>query len=219
MGKSKKRKPSQSRGNRKLDAQPSQLPRALPKNSDNARISRLSPSLSKSERLEEAKKTWQRLSETERDNVFILPLQELFESAALLASAHCADPGALPDYLEKQGDVNKGTDYQTLLTSAVQLFRKLDEHKTWRWIPNSGTMCLTEADLRAHIRAFLEQRHSDVALRQYLPEHKPAQTAYQTALRHRMNTLLHKVLHAEEQSDIQHVKLIFAAFAIQHKFV
>ncbi|KAL0044484.1 hypothetical protein WJX82_009115 [Trebouxia sp. C0006] len=192
MGKSKKRKPSQSRGNRKLDAQPSQLPRALPKNSDNARISRLSPSLSKSERLEEAKKTWQRLSETERDNVFILPLQELFESAALLASAHCADPGALPDYLEKQGDVNKGTDYQTLLTSAVQL---------------------------AHIRAFLEQRHSDVALRQYLPEHKPAQTAYQTALRHRMNTLLHKVLHAEEQSDIQHVKLIFAAFAIQHKFV
>lgn len=55
-------------------------------NSDNARISRLSPSLSKSERLEEAKKTWQRLSETERDNVFILPLQELFESAALLAS-------------------------------------------------------------------------------------------------------------------------------------
>jgi hypothetical protein len=55
-------------------------------NSDNARISRLSPSLSKSERLEEAKKTWQRLSETERDKVFILPLQELFESAALLAS-------------------------------------------------------------------------------------------------------------------------------------
>ncbi len=64
-------------------------------------------------------------------------------------AAHCADSGALPDYLEKQGDVNKGTDYQTLLTSAVQLFRKLDEHKTWRWIPNSGTMCLTEADLRS----------------------------------------------------------------------
>ena len=52
----------------------------------NAHVSHLSPSLPKEERLVEAKKTWQRLSETERDEVFTLPFEELFESAASLNS-------------------------------------------------------------------------------------------------------------------------------------
>ena len=50
-------------------------------NADNAHISHLSPSLP---RCVEAKRTWQRLSETERDKVFILPVEELFGSAASL---------------------------------------------------------------------------------------------------------------------------------------
>ena len=53
-------------------------------NADNAHVSHLSPSLPKEERLVEAKKTWQRLSETERDEMFIFPLEELFELAASL---------------------------------------------------------------------------------------------------------------------------------------
>jgi len=55
-------------------------------NADNSHVSHLSPSLPKEERLVEAKQTWQRLSETERDKVFTLPLKELFESAASLTS-------------------------------------------------------------------------------------------------------------------------------------
>jgi len=35
----------------------------------------------------EAKKTWRALSVEERDNVFVVPLQDLFESAASLASS------------------------------------------------------------------------------------------------------------------------------------
>lgn len=35
----------------------------------------------------EARKTWQRLSVEERDNIFVIPLQELSESAASLTSS------------------------------------------------------------------------------------------------------------------------------------
>ncbi len=65
-----------------------------------------------------------------------------------VVTAHCAVPGALPDYLEEQGDLVEGTDYQALLTSAIQLFHKFGEHKTWRWFPDQDAMCLTQAEFR-----------------------------------------------------------------------
>jgi hypothetical protein len=52
---------------------------------DNAHISHMPATLlPEVERLVEAKQTWQRLSVKERDKVFILPLEELFEFAASL---------------------------------------------------------------------------------------------------------------------------------------
>ncbi len=57
-------------------------------------------------------------------------------------------PGALPDYLEEQGDLVEGTDYQTLLTSAIQQLHRVGEHKTWQWFSGQDAMCLTQAEFR-----------------------------------------------------------------------
>ena len=65
-----------------------------------------------------------------------------------LVAAHCAGSGALPDYLEEQGDLVEGTDYQALLTSAIQQLHHIGEHKTWQWFSGQDAMCLTQAELR-----------------------------------------------------------------------
>jgi len=65
-----------------------------------------------------------------------------------LFAAQCGSLGALPDYLEEQGDLDYGTDYQALLASAIQLFCKHDVHKIWRWFPDQDTICLTAAEFR-----------------------------------------------------------------------
>lgn len=60
-----------------------------------------------------------------------------------LVVAHCAFPGALPDYLEEQGDLVDGTDYLALLVSIIELFCKHGVHKTWQWFADKDAMCLT----------------------------------------------------------------------------
>ena len=46
-------------------------------------------------------------------------------------------------------------------------------------------MCFLRG-FRARMRALIQERHSHMALNRYLPEHEPAETAYQTDLRRRM---------------------------------
>ena len=67
----------------------------------------------------EAKQTWQRLSETERDKVFTLPLKELFESAASLTSGtrrqsmmlnHCLPASCCAVAIGKQSNVKQDLD-------------------------------------------------------------------------------------------------------------
>ncbi|KAL0020066.1 hypothetical protein WJX79_000254 [Trebouxia sp. C0005] len=156
----------------------------------------------------EAKRTWRRLSKEERDNVFVVPLWELFEDSVSLPSS------AFPDYLDAAVEFKNGADHHAMLAHAVERLCTFGVHTVWQWLPDQDIVCLTPAEFRSRMRVCIGE-----SLSQYLPEDGPTEMAPQIALRHRMCALLRTMFDGKERSHIDHINLILDAFVDEHQYI
>ncbi|DBA74631.1 TPA: hypothetical protein ACH3X2_009414 [Trebouxia sp. C0005] len=205
MGKASRSKSTQSRGSRKPKPGKTHLRHTFSKDTTNAHM----PSrLSSQQRLMEAKRTWRRLSKEERDNVFVVPLWELFEDSVSLPSS------AFPDYLDAAVEFKNGADHHAMLAHAVERLCTFGVHTVWQWLPDQDIVCLTPAEFRSRMRVCIGE-----SLSQYLPEDGPTEMAPQIALRHRMCALLRTMFDGKERSHIVHINLILDAFVDEHQYI